>query len=80
MAACTRRFCGDLHVNVLSGPDRRQGRDGVRVIGRGHDNRIDALLLLEHDPEIPIAASVRVLLERLGSVFTIHIAMLPQKP
>ena len=37
-----------LHVDVLAELHRRHGHEGVRVIGRRDDDRVDVLLLLEH--------------------------------
>ena len=43
-----------LHIDVLSCLHRHVGDDGMGVIGRGDDDRVDVLLLLEHLPEVGV--------------------------
>ena len=41
-----------LHVDVLAALDGRHGDHGMGMVGRGHDHRVDVLLLVQHDAEI----------------------------
>ncbi len=43
------------------------------MIGRGNQNGIDTLLLLQHQPVIPVLRCIRKLLEGGGSQVEIHI-------
>ena len=59
---------GLLDIDVLAAPDGRQGDDGVGVVGRGHDDRVDVLLLVEHDAEILVGLGLGILGEGLGRI------------
>jgi hypothetical protein len=59
-----------LHVHVLARVHGGQRDDGVQVVGRGDDDRVDVLLLREHLAEVHVAPGLRVLLlhgEALGA-------------
>ena len=51
-----------LHVDVLAPVHRRKRDRRVHVIGRGHDHRVDVLLLVEHVPVVAVFAELRYLL------------------
>ena len=51
-----------LHVDVLPELHRRHRDDGVIVIGRGDDDRVDVFLLLEHLAEVLVQHRLRELL------------------
>jgi hypothetical protein len=51
---------------VLPGPHRREADEGVEMVGRGDQHRVDRLLLLEHHPEVFVDRA-RVV-GRLGAV------------
>jgi hypothetical protein len=44
---------------VLAEVHRRERDARVRVIGRGHDHRVDVLPLIEHPPEVLVARGLR---------------------
>ena len=48
-----------LHVDVLLRGPAPPSRRGVQVIGRGDDDRVDVLLLVEHLAEVACSASCR---------------------
>ena len=59
---CLRQ--GFLAIDVLAHADGGGGSDGVRMIGRGHNDRIQRLLLLEHLAEVLVKLRVGILLAR----------------
>ena len=63
-----------LAVDVLAPLDGRHGDDRVRVVGRADDDRVDALLPVEHLAEVLVLGGLGVLLERVGRVAPVHVA------
>ncbi len=51
-----------LHVDVLAGVHRGRRNHRVHVIGRGDDDRVDVLLLVEHLAVVPVPLHFRQLL------------------
>ena len=49
-----------LAVDVLAQADRHQRRDGVRVVGRGDDDGVEVLALVEHLAEVDVLPLRRV--------------------
>ena len=52
-----------LAVDVLSPPDGRHRNDRMRMVRRAHDDRVDALLLVEHLAEVFVFRGPWILVE-----------------
>ena len=63
-----------LAVHVLAELHRGDRHDGVVVIGRGDEHRVDVLLGIEHAAPVAILPRVGVLRERLGRVLLVAVA------
>ena len=55
-----------LAVDVLAALDRRHRDDGVHVVGRADDDRVDVLLLVEHLAEVLVPLRLGNFVEDLG--------------
>jgi hypothetical protein len=63
-----------LDEDVSAQLDRGQGGDGVEVIGRPDGDRVDVLLLLEHDSEVLVARDVGILGKGSGRALPVNVA------
>ena len=63
-----------LHIDVLATPDRRHRYHRVRVIGGGHDYRVEVLLAVQHEAEVLVPFGPGVCRERLCGDLGIHVA------
>ena len=63
-----------LHVHVLPPLHGSHGDHGVGVIGCRDDDRVDVVLLVQHDAEVFVPLGVRVLLEDLCRHVEIDVA------
>ena len=71
-----RNVVGQRHlgVDVLALPHGCGGDHRVRVVGRGHDDGVDALFLVQHPTIVFVAGGIRVSLESDGSHSRVDVA------
>ena len=67
----SKRF---LTIDMLAGPHRRHGNNGMGMVGRGDDHGVNVLLLLQHHAVVFIHSCVRILVKRFGGIVRIHVA------
>ena len=63
-----------LHVHMLAAAHALHRDEGVRMVGRGDDDRIDVLLLVEHLAEVREQGGLRELLDRPGAAAEVQVA------
>ncbi len=63
-----------LAVDVLAQLDRHHAHDRVNVVGCAHDDRVDALFLLEHDAKVLVLPGLGVSPERVPGVVPVDVA------